>query len=78
MAERKYEKYIITDVKPSPTPMRIPKRLEEQRKAGNYVDTTLMFSLDDSVVQGAFYTNCVWLWDKKGAEPVEMEDRAYP
>lgn len=73
MAELKHSKYIITDVKPPTTPMPVPRRIEEQRKEGNYVESTWMFSLDDSVVEGAFYTNCVWLWDKKGAEPVQME-----
>ena len=47
--------------------------IAKQSEAGNYVESTWMFSLDDSVVEGAFYTNCVWLWYKKGTETVYSE-----
>ena len=71
MAERKYSKYIITEPKP-PSPQYLKKK-EEQRKSGSYVESTPMFRLDDSVAKGAFYTDCVWLWDKKGANAVQSE-----
>jgi len=50
-----------------------PKRVEEQRQAGNYLESTWMFNLDESVAKGGFYTSCLWLWDKKGADPLQVE-----
>jgi hypothetical protein len=32
-----------------------------------------MFALDNRVAEGAFYTNCVWIWDKKGSGDLEIE-----
>jgi len=67
MAGRKYEKYIIKEeVKMPPTPAEAMKRLEEQRKAGNYAESTHMFSLNDTIAKGAFYVDCVWMWSQKG------------
>jgi len=73
LAESKYAKYIFTDVKPPEKPFPIPKRILEQREKGNYIESTWMFALDDRVAKGAFYTNCVWLWEKKGTGDLEME-----
>ncbi|OGN99844.1 MAG: hypothetical protein A2Y90_01020 [Chloroflexi bacterium RBG_13_52_12] len=76
MHKSKYEKFIIYDVKPpapGEKPMPIPKRLQEHREQGNYIDSTWMFALDNKVAEGAFYTNCVWLWEKKGTGDLEME-----
>jgi hypothetical protein len=71
MPERKYAKYIITTPKP-PQPQYLKKK-EDQKKSGSYTETTRMFSLDDSVAKGAFYTDCVWVWSKKGPEAVKTE-----
>jgi hypothetical protein len=74
MAKRKYEKYIITkDVALPPPPAAFLKRMEEQRKAGNYTESTHMFSLNDKVAKGAFYVDCVWMWDQKGTGGVYTE-----
>ncbi len=73
MTERKYAKYIFTDVPPRGEPLPIPQRIQEQRARGNYVEATWMFALEDSAARGAFYTNCVWLWEKKGSGPLELE-----
>ena len=67
MAGNKYEKYIIKEeVKMPPPPAEAMKRLEEQRKAGNYAESTHMFSLNDTIAKGAFYVDCVWMWSQKG------------
>lgn len=73
MPESKYSQYVFTDVRPADKNLQPPKRIQEQRKAGHYVDSTWMFALDDRVAQGAFYTNCVWLKEKHGDRPIEME-----
>jgi hypothetical protein len=71
MAEKKYAKYIITEPK-APNAGYLKKK-EDQRKSGSYTETTRMFGLDDSIAKGAFYTDCVWIWDKKGPEGVKTE-----
>ncbi len=71
MSQLKYARYILTDpVKPVP---RLIKRKEEQMKSGNYLEATRLFRLEDTLVKGSSYTDCAWIWDKKGAEPVETE-----
>src|SRR4030042_4534432 len=73
MPELKYAKYIITEDLVKPPPAGFLKRREEQRQAGNYLEATHMLSLNDSIAKGAFYFDCVWLWDKKGTEGVSSE-----
>jgi hypothetical protein len=73
MAQLKYAKYIVTEDFLPPLPPGFIKRMEEQRKAGNYLEATHMLTLNDSVVEGAFYFDCVWLWDKHGSEAVQTE-----
>jgi len=53
MAESKYARYIVTgetrgnlDVMPGPSPD-VVKMMEEERKAGNYIDRTIMFVILD-------------------------------
>jgi hypothetical protein len=48
MAESKYGKYIITELKPG-----IP--------AGDKAHSKLIY-LDDEVIKGAFYVECAWIW----------------
>ena len=73
MAPRKHGKYIITECFSEPPHAGFIKRMEEQRKAGNYFEGTRMLSLDESILKGSFYFDCVWLWNKHGSEPVKME-----
>jgi mannose-6-phosphate isomerase-like protein (cupin superfamily) len=73
MAERKYEKYIIKEDKTPPPPAEMLKRLEEQRKTGNYTESTHMFHLTDAIAKGAFYVDAVWMWDQKGTGGVYTE-----
>ncbi len=71
MSSLKYAKYIITEAKPPS--LGYLKKKEEQKKSGNYTETTRLFGLDDSIAKGAFYTDCVWVWSKKGPEGVTTE-----
>jgi hypothetical protein len=76
LTKSKYGKYIVYEPpkpKPGVRPLPQPKRLEEARAKGNYFDGTWLFALDNRIAAGAFYTNCVWLWKKHGAEPLEIE-----
>jgi hypothetical protein len=74
LSKLKYAKYIITEVNPEAVEnLPIPRRIREQREKGNYVESSWMFTLDNTIAKGAFYTNCVWLWEKKGPDIVELE-----
>ena len=54
MAELKYKKYIVTDLKP---PEEIQKQAAEYAKRA-----TRILWLDSDVVEGAFHINCSWYW----------------
>jgi hypothetical protein len=73
LAERKYAKYILTEdrMKHSLHP-ELQKKMEEQKRAGNYVAEEMLFGIDDSVIKGAFYVGCAIHWEVVG-EPVERE-----
>jgi hypothetical protein len=72
LAERKYEKYIIKEDLTPPPPAEALKMLEEQRKKGNYTESTHMFHLVDSIAKGAFYVDAVWMWSQKGEVYTEI------
>jgi hypothetical protein len=54
MAELKYQKYIVTELK---TPEEVQKIAAEYAKRA-----TRILWLDDDVVEGAFHVNCAWYW----------------
>src|SRR4030042_559420 len=57
MAELKYQKYIVTDLK-------IPEHVQEE--AAEYAKrATRVLWLDDNVVEGAFHVNCSWYLTEK-------------
>jgi hypothetical protein len=68
MPERKYARYIVTESNLPPPPPEAIKRMEEQRAQGNYAESTHMFSLSDVVAKGAFYVDCVWMWDRNNPQ----------
>jgi hypothetical protein len=73
MPELKYAKYIVLrDLAKPPSAGRL-KRREEQLKSGNYLESTHMLSLNDTIANGALYCDTVWLWHKNGAKGVETE-----
>jgi hypothetical protein len=71
MSQLKYAGYILTEPF-KPLPRHIRKK-EEQTKSGNYLEATHLFRLEDTLVRGASYTDCAWIWDMKGSQPVESE-----
>jgi len=60
MAEYKHAKYIITDAK---TDMKLPDYRVGARQAQRDPSrkSTRVMWLDDEVIPGAFYTECIWL-----------------
>jgi len=67
MAESKHGKYIITKTKSDLT---LPDFRREALKTAPNTRTPMIY-LDDEVLKGAFYVECVWFW--KGMEKPEVE-----
>jgi hypothetical protein len=68
--ETKYGKYIITSLKPD---VSLPSwRLERKPTDAS----TRLLWLDDDVIKGAFYVECVWYW--KGSEQSVVEAHTHP
>ena len=79
MTELKYARNIVTadterkaNIMPGPSP-EVVKMMEEERKAGNYIDRTIMFVILDAIVKGSFYAGCEWIWELKGNKPMMVE-----
>jgi len=64
MAERKYQKYILTDLK-------LPLDAQEKDVANRYDErATRILWLEDEIVKGAFSVICSWYWkatEKEGS-----------
>jgi hypothetical protein len=75
MPQKKYAKYVITeDIRSkTPPPTGFIKRLEDQRKAGNYTDAAHVLSLNDAIAKGALYFDAVWMIEKHGTPPTNIE-----
>jgi hypothetical protein len=74
MSVKKYDKYIIKDYRTTMTPPPdMMKRMEEQRKAGNYTESTPLVALNDKIIPGAMYVDGHWLWKKHGNGGIQTE-----
>lgn len=69
----KHEYLIITELRGGDIPRQMVERIEEQRKKGIWMSSTHLLRLDNQVLQGALYTDCVWIWSKEGQSPLELE-----
>ena len=67
MTETKYGKYIITERKAD---IKLPEYRRGSMEAPADM-ATLTAYLDDEVIKGAFYVECVWFW--KGTDIVGVE-----
>ncbi len=72
MAEKKYEKYIITKPKSDLT---LPEFRRERGDVATDLKTPLIY-LDDDILKGAFYVECVWFW--KGTDKREVDAHTHP
>jgi hypothetical protein len=73
MPKQKYAKNILTKDRMPPPPERDIKSMEKQAKAGRTLDRTLLLGIQDSIVKGAFFAGCEWLWQLTGNGPVAIE-----
>ncbi len=67
MVETKYGKYILTKPKSDLT---LPAFRRERGDIATGLKTPLIY-LDDDVLKGAFYVECVWFW--KGSDKSEVD-----
>jgi hypothetical protein len=72
MAGRKYEKYIITKPKPE---VALPGFRQDQAALNAGVKTPVVY-LDDNIIKGAFYVECVWFW--KAMEKSDIAAHTHP
>jgi hypothetical protein len=68
----KYDKYIITKPKPDLT---LPAFRRERGDITTDKKTPLIY-LDDDILKGAFYVECVWFW--KGSDKPEVDAHTHP
>ncbi|MFC1838316.1 hypothetical protein ACFL1N_01950 [Thermodesulfobacteriota bacterium] len=73
MSESKFAKNIVTEDLMPPFPEPVLKMLDKQEKEGKYLDRTLMFGINDSIVKGSFFSGCEWLWELKDGKPFQIE-----
>ena len=75
MAEMKNAKYIQTDYVNffAPPPAEMLKLMDDQKKAGKYVESTPLFGLDSSVIKDSFIVSCTLLTRKNGEGTVNTE-----
>lgn len=76
MAELKNSKYIITELNEG------SRRAPPRRTAAGAPDPgekshLRLLYLDDEVIQGAFYTECVWIWPGKEFYPTAAEPEVH-
>ncbi len=72
MATTKYGKYIITKPKAD---LKLPSYRREGRDIATAQRTPMVY-LDDEVIKGAFYVECVWFWE--GSDKSEVEAHTHP
>jgi hypothetical protein len=72
MAEKKYEKYIITKAKSDLT---LPEFRRKHSFAADGAMTHVIY-VDDDILKGAFYTECVWFW--KGSDKPLIKAHTHP
>jgi len=75
MSEKKYAQYIITeDVRPEMPPgAGFLKRMQDQKAAGDFLDSFHMLGLNDKVARGTLYFDAVWITGLHGTHGVQVE-----
>lgn len=73
MPKSRYAKYVIDKDLMPPEPPAYIKAMEDQAKAGNTIDRTLLLGIQDSILKGSFFAGCEMLWGLTGKGPVSIE-----
>jgi len=72
MGQKYIQNIVVEDLMPPQSPEAV-KLMEEQEKAGNTIDRSLLLGIQDSIVKGSFFAGCEWLWNLTGSGPVNIE-----
>jgi hypothetical protein len=73
MSKKKYAKYFVTETCiPFTSPVQI-KMIEDQKKAGNFVNFAQQYYINDEKVKGSFFMMNTWTLSKNGTKPVKLE-----
>ena len=75
MSESKSGKYIITELKPNFRQAPSDRSPEDIARAEK--SHLQLLYLDDTVIKGAFYTECVWIWPGTEYYPTVAEPNAH-
>jgi hypothetical protein len=73
MQKSKYDRFVITEDLMPPLPAETMKMIDEQEKTGRTIDRTLLLGIQDSILKGAFFVGCEWLWQLTGNGSVSAE-----
>ena len=76
MAESRTGKYIITDVRPDRLFPGEQSGMGKRPPSGRVMPTHVMW-LDDDVIPGAFYSECVWIWPDCASEDPASGEHAH-
>jgi hypothetical protein len=61
VTESKHSKYILTELRPDSSDASLPPGIDPAA-VSNTESHQKVLSLDDSVLEGSFYTEAVWIW----------------
>jgi len=73
MSQSLYSRYVVDKDMMPPLPREYVQKMEDQRREGKIIDQTLMLGIQDSILKGAFFCGCEWLWGLPGNQPVSIE-----
>lgn len=73
MEKGRYSHLIVSDLGQVQVPSQMVERLARQRERGIWMDSRHLLRLDDNVLRGSLYTDCVWIYEKRGEGPLELE-----
>jgi hypothetical protein len=73
MVEKKYAKYFVNKTcTPFVSPVQI-QMIEDQRKAGNFLNLAPQYYINDEKVKGSFFMMNAWTVSLCGIKPVKLE-----
>jgi hypothetical protein len=73
MSSKRNTKYFITETCESFTSPVQVKMIEDQKKAGNFVNFAPQYYLNDDKVKGSFFMMNTWTLSMNGTKPVQLE-----
>jgi hypothetical protein len=73
MSKKRYAKNFVTETCiPFTSPVQI-KMIEDQKKAGNFVNFAPQYYINDDKVKGSFFMMNTWTISMSGTKPVKLE-----